>query len=171
VYQTLNDIRPRECVGFYAEHGGREQANAVMDKESSFSIVAKRLIETSNPRTPCPPTSIEDSLGNRYTQIGTVELTWFRYSRPSTFVVEFAVVEEDTEDMILGKRACEDSEIQKELELLPFGLPPGPPMTKVQEEEVRRRREQEAQAQAAAERERRNRDQQAAHSGPRQSQL
>ena len=158
-------------MGFYAEDGGRKQANAVMDKESPFSIVAKSLIETSNPCTQSPPTPIDDSLGNRYMQIGTVELTWFRFSRPSTYVVEFAVVEEDTEDMILGKRACEDSEIRKEFELLPFGLVPAPPMTKKQEEEVRRRREEQERAQEAAERERRNREQQAAHGGLRQSQL
>lgn len=142
-----------------------------MDRESSFSIVAKRLIETNNPYSPSPQTLIEDSLGNSYTQIGTVELTWFRYSRPTTFVVEFAVVEEDTEDMILGKRACEDSETRKELELLPFGLAPVAPMLKEKEEEVRRKRVEQEQAQAAAEREKRNREQQAAHGGPRQSQL
>jgi hypothetical protein len=68
--------------------------------------------------------------------------------------------------MILGKRACEDSEIRRELELLPFGLAPVPPMLKETEEEVRRKREEQAQAQAAAEREKRNRD-----GGPRQSQL
>lgn len=143
----------------------------MLDTRSSFSIVSNRLIETSNPRSPSSPTSIEDPLGNRYTRIGTVKLTWFRPSRPTTFVVEFAVVEENIDIMILGKQACQDAEIQRELQLLPFGLAPAAARSREQEEELRKKREEQARTQAALEREERNREQQAAHGGPRQSQL
>jgi hypothetical protein len=163
-------------IGFYSQHGARKETTAVLDTKSTFSIVANRLIETSNPITRCLPTTIEDSLGKSYTQIGTVILTWFRPSRPATFDVTFAVVQEDVvqEDIsvvILGKQACDDSQLRRELELLPFGLAPAAAMTEEQKEELRKKREEQARAQAASEQEKRNRDQQAAHGGPRQSQL
>ena len=163
-------------IGFYSKKGARKETTAVLDTQSTFSIVANRLVETSNPITKCSPTTIEDSLGNCYTQIGTVILTWFRPSRPATFDVEFAVVREDVvqEDInvvILGKQACEDSQLRRELELLPFGLAPAAAMTEEQKEELRKKREEQARTQAALEQEKRNRGQQATHGGPRQSQL
>lgn len=154
----------------------------MLDTESSFSIVAKRLIQSSNRWSPLPePVSIEDSLGNSYTRVGTVKLTWFRSGRPTTFLVDCAVVEEDLDIMILGKQALQDAEIQKELELYPFGLAPGGGKTKEskedeaqrrkqQEEEVRKRREEQARAQAASEQQKRIRGQQAAYDGQPQSQ-
>jgi hypothetical protein len=153
----------------------------VLDTQSNFSIVAKSLIETSNLWSSSLPTPIEDSLGNHYTQIGTVKLTWFRPGRPTTFVVDFAVVEEDLDIMILGKQACEDSEIRKELQLYPFGLAPGGGKTKLEkedeaqkkkekEEAAQSRREEQAGAQAASDQAKRNREQQASQGGQPQSQ-
>ena len=167
----MNDERPREEIGFFSDDGTEKKVDAVLDTRSSFSIVANRLIETSNPKSPSPPTFIEDSLGNRYKRIGTVKLTWFRPSRATTFVVEFAVVEEDIDIMILGNQACQDAEIRRELQLLPFGLAPTATRSKEQEEELHKKREEQARARGALERERRNREQQAAHGGPRQTQL
>jgi hypothetical protein len=144
LWKTSNDTRPREQRGLYSTDGGRNQVDAVLDTQSSFSIVGKRLIQTSNPWSSSELSSIEDSLGNRYTRIGTVSLIWFRPGRPTTFLVDCAVVEEDLDIMILGKKACEDAKIRKELELYPFGLSPGAGKTKrQQDEEARRKREQE----------------------------
>jgi hypothetical protein len=152
----------------------------VLDEQSSFSIVARRQIENSNPWSSSLPMTIEDSLGNRYTRIGTVSLTWFRPGRPTTSQVDFAVVEEDLPIIILGKQACEDAKVRRELQLFPFGLAPGEGKTKQQKEdesqrkkekaeEARKRREEQAQAQAAAEQQKRNREQQASHGGPTQA--
>jgi hypothetical protein len=148
----------------------------VLDEQSSFSIVARRQIEHSNAWSSSSPTSIEDSHGNRYTQIGTVKLTWFRPGRPTTFLVGFAVVEEDLRIMILGKEACEDAKVRRELQLCPFGLAPGGGKTKKQKEdgsqrekekaeEVRKRREEQVQAQTAAEQQKRVKEQQASGGG------
>ena len=115
--QASNHARPREEIEFYSKGGRRNDVVAVLDTQSSFSIVSKHLIPTNNPYSLSPTkTLIEDSLGTRYTQIGTVVLTWFRPGRPTTFVVEFAVVEDDIDVMILGREACQDSQIRKELE-------------------------------------------------------
>jgi hypothetical protein len=179
--QASNDARPKEQIGFYTNTGGRNKVDAVLDIQSSFSIVAKRLIQISNSWSPTIPASIEDSFGNQYTRVGTVKLTWFRPGRPTTFPVDFAVVEEDLDVMILGRQACQDAEIRRELELFPFGLAPGGAKTKQQkedearrkeqqEEEVCKRREEQARAQAASDQQRRIREQQAAQSGPPQSQ-
>jgi hypothetical protein len=51
-------------------------------------------------------TNFEDSLGTRYTQIGTVTLTWFGAGKATTFLVECAVVEDDLDVMILGRPTC-----------------------------------------------------------------
>jgi hypothetical protein len=149
----------------------------VLDTQCPFSIVAKRLIHTSNPWSASTSASIEDSFGNRYTRIGTVRLTWFRPSRPTTFPVEFAVVEEDLDIIVLGRQACEDAKIQKELELYPFGLALGRGRTqddvqrqKEQEKELRKRRDEQTRAQAASEQQRRIREQQAVRTGPTQDQ-
>jgi hypothetical protein len=80
--------------------------------------------------------------------------------------VEFAVVEEDLPIMILGKQACEDAKVRRELQLFPFGLAPGGGKTKQQKEdesqrkkgkaeEAQKRREEQAQAQATAEQQKR----------------
>ena len=106
-----------------------------------------------------------------------MRLTWFRPSRPTTFPVEFAVVEEDLDIIILGKEACQDAEIRRELEIYPFGLALGGGRNedemrrqREQEEEVRKRRDEQAKAQAASDKQKRTREQQAAYSGPPQSQ-
>lgn len=148
----------------------------MLDEQSSFSIVARRQIEHSNAWSSSSPMPIEDSLGNRYTRIGTVNLTWFRPGRPTTFPVGFAVVEEDLRIMILGKQACEDARVRRELQLYPFGLAPGGGKTKKQKEdgsqrekekaeEARKRREEQAQAQAVAEQQKRVKEQQASGGG------
>jgi hypothetical protein len=171
--QASNDSRPRERIGFYITGGGRKEVDAVLDTQCSFSIVSKRLIQPTNPWSSSTSASIEDSLGNRYTRIGIVRLTWFRPGRPTTFPVDFAVVEEDLDIIILGRQACEDAKIRRELELYPFGLALRGGKTqdevqrqKEQEKDLHKKREEQTRAQAASEQQRRIREQQAAHTGP-----
>ena len=168
--QASNDARPHEEIEFYSRGGRRNEVVAVLDTQSSLSIVSKHLIPANNPYSLSPTkTLIEDSLGTRYTQIGTVVLTWFRPGRPTTFEVEFAVVEDDLDVMILGKEACQDSQVRKELELRPFGLAPGEGKTrreketearrrKDKEKEIRKEREEQACARTVSDQKKRNRE-------------
>jgi hypothetical protein len=171
LWQATSDAKQWEEIGFYSQRGGRINVGAVLDEQLSFNIVAKSQIQNSNPWCSSSPTPIEDSLGNCYTRIGTVTLTWFRFGWPTTFVVEFAVVEENLPAMILGKQACEEAEIKRNLQLLPFGLAPGGGKTKQQKEdeaqrkiekaeEARERRDGQAQAQAASDQQKRSIEQQ-----------
>lgn len=117
----------------------------MLDTQSSFSIVSEHLILDKNPYSLSPKkTLIEDSLGTRYTQIGTVKLTWFRPGGAATFVVEFAVVEDDLDVIILGKEACQYVQTRKEVEHPLFGLAPGEGKTRREKEmEARRRKDKE----------------------------
>jgi hypothetical protein len=181
VCQASNDARPHEEIEFYSRGGRRNEVVAVLDTRSSLSIVSKHLIPANNPYSLSPTkTLIEDSLGTRYTQIGTVVLTWFRPGRPTTFEVEFAVVEDDLDVMILGKEACQDSQVRKELELRPFGLAPGEGKTRREKEtearrrkdkdkEIRKEREDQVRAQTASDQQKRNKEEQASHGGPTQA--
>ena len=92
-------------IGFFSKTRRRNEGYALLDEQLSFNIVARRLIRRSNPWSSSLPTLIKDSVGNRYTRIGTVILTWFCPGGPVSFSTEFAVVEEDVTILIFGRQA------------------------------------------------------------------
>lgn len=94
-------------IKFFSKAGRLSEGSVLLDEQSSFNIVARRLIQRSKPWSSSLPTPIKDSVGNCYTCIGTAMLTWVYPGRPVSFSTEFAVVEEDITILIFGRQVVQ----------------------------------------------------------------